>query len=1169
MFITDGVDLPEEIMDAHANGQLVFFVGAGASMDDPSKLPSFAKLASELALAARVPYDEKMAIDLFLGSMPSDFDVHAHAHRLTSPKGSAPNPTHRALVRVASSIAPARLVTTNFDDHLSGAVLAESMPAADRWIGPALPMGDSFTGVVHLHGSVLRSPAELVLTDRDFGRAYLYDAWATRFLQKMFDSFTVLFIGYSVDDPIMRYLSLGLPSKTKRYVMTHKPDEDKWVHLGIRPISYSGTDSDHVALLSALQAWDSRARMGQLDHRARMREIVEGGTSLTPVDRDYVVRRLRTVEGATDFAQGATTVPWLKWAEDLPEFTALFRGGVQKDTASILANWFGRFVSDPELHGAALQTVQRLGQHFAPVLVDAASWSAEHLSRADEAAGRRWKTLLATSIPGYSAPADLGLLLPYEPTKRTESLAVIRAALRPFLILKRRWLMQDDDAFPPDAGVVWHANEHTLDAHLQRAIDDAEAGDQTLTALLEDALTSAYDLLSGYHGDRTFDSLGFGRSAIEPHGQDRHPDPEDALIDALRDFGVKSLSVVPGLADRWWLQERSLFRRLALHLLAVDESKSVDHKLRWILDRDLLYALPEKHETYQVLAKSLPNASAIVREQVLAAALFGPDYPHDMSEREKHVSYSTFNLLAWLTQSAPEWEEASSEFARMQAANLSFGVRENPDFDKWSSSGTWGGRLPIAPEDFIRDADTDLKAAFDALLAEDYSERNFEEPTWDDALSVIRRVSEIRPTMGIDLWDLVEDRADLGERAAQLKRAMVGGWEKAELEDEAEPIVALVASETGTTESARSISQFLLAQIHRHVESDESAVVSGLRQIAIDLWSAHSSGFEHGPDSQPSSLSLNSWPGEVASYWAVEVDRRWRHQREDWDGLNEQESAAILELINGPEATRDAARPSLASSAFFLFAADPQFIEENLLPLFSADASARQMWGAFLYNPRANDGMLAAGLLDGLLFEWARLDEIGDHGLPSQFFDFAASVAILASLTVADRQRVLDQSVLAANGMHAPDFASAVVHLLDSSEVESAGVWDRWLRDHLTARLTGLPRTAQPEELARWADAVPFLGDRIPAAIEILRDSSIGFGEQYNVPDFPQGVLTNYGPAFVEHFTERVRNSLPGGWQVPHAVAELISGIREVIGDAAVQPIVDAAREQGFSPIVF
>lgn len=1168
MFITDGVDLPEEIIEAHAKGQLVFFVGAGASMDDPSGLPSFAKLASDLALAARVPYDEKMAIDLFLGSMPSDFDVHAHAHRLTSPKGSAPNPTHKALARVASSIAPARLVTTNFDDHLSAAMLTELMPAADRWIGPALPMGDSFVGIVHLHGSVSRSPAELVLTDRDFGRAYLYDAWATRFLQKMFDSFTVLFIGYSVDDPIMRYLSLGLPSKTKRYVMTHKPDEDKWIHLGIRPISYPGTDSHHGALLGALQAWDLRARMGQLDHRARMREIVEGGASLTPVDRDYVVRRLRTVEGATDFAQVATTVPWLKWAEDLPDFVALFRRGVRGETASILANWFGRFVSDPELHGAALQTVQRLGQEFDPVLVDAASWSAEHLSRADEAAGRKWKTLLATSIPGYSAPADLGFLLPYGQTKGTESLAVIRAALRPFLVLKRRWLMQDDDAFPPDAGVTWHTNEHTLNAHLQRAINDAEAGDQTLASLLEDALASAYDLLSSYHGEQTFDSLGFGRSAIEPHLQDRHPDPEDALIDALRDFGVKSLSVVSGLAERWWLQERSLFRRLALHLIAVDELRSADEKLRWILDRDLLYSQTEKHETFQVLAKSLPDAGAILREQVLAAALVGPDYPHDMSERDRHVAYSTFNLLAWLTQSAPDWEEADSEFSHAQATNLSFAVRENPDFDRWSSIGTWGGRLPIAPEDFIRDADADLDAAFDALLAEDYSERNFEESTWDDALSVISRVTEIRPAMGIDLWDLVEDREDLGERAAQLKRAIIGGWEKADLAEEAESVVALVASELGTAESARSISQFLLAQIHRYVESDESAVVNGLRQIAIDLWSAHSSCFEHAPESQPSSLSLNSWPGEVASYWAVEVDRRWRHHREDWDGLIEQESAAILDLLNGPKPTQDAVRPSLASSAFFLFAADPQFVEAHLLPLFSADASARQMWGSFLYNPRANERMLAAGLLDGLFFQWNRLDEIGDHGLRSQFYDFAASVATFGGLAAADQQRVLDQSVLAANGMHAADFASAVVHLLDSSEIEGAGVWDLWLRDHLTARLTGLPRTAQPEELSRWADAVPFLGQRIPEAVNLLRGTNTGLGEQYSAPDFPEGALAKYGPALVQHLAERVRSSTPVGWQVPHAVEELISSVREILG-GAVQPIVEAAREQGFNPIVF
>ena len=37
---------------------------------------------------------------------------------------------------------------------------------------PALPMGDSFDGMVYLHGNVDR-PEDMVLTDSDFGKAYV------------------------------------------------------------------------------------------------------------------------------------------------------------------------------------------------------------------------------------------------------------------------------------------------------------------------------------------------------------------------------------------------------------------------------------------------------------------------------------------------------------------------------------------------------------------------------------------------------------------------------------------------------------------------------------------------------------------------------------------------------------------------------------------------------------------------------------------------------------------------------------------------------------------------------------------------------------------------------------------------------------------------------------
>src|SRR5450759_548537 len=247
VWITSEVELPQAVIDAHTTARLVFFVGAGASMGPPASLPSFKKLARDLASIARVPFNDPGNLDRFLGSMPANFDVHTHARNLIAREGSMPNSTHTAVVRVAASIGPLRIVTTNFDDHIASAASAAGIEVHEKWIGPALPLGDEFTGLVHLHGSVLRDPRELVLTDADFGRAYLTRAWATRFLLPMFQEYTVVFVGYSHDDPIMRYLALGLPSRTPRYAFigVDKANDPDWTRLGVETIGYPVQDDDH------------------------------------------------------------------------------------------------------------------------------------------------------------------------------------------------------------------------------------------------------------------------------------------------------------------------------------------------------------------------------------------------------------------------------------------------------------------------------------------------------------------------------------------------------------------------------------------------------------------------------------------------------------------------------------------------------------------------------------------------------------------------------------------------------------------------------------------------------------------------------------------------------------------------------------------------------------
>jgi hypothetical protein len=101
-------------------------------------------------------------------------------------------------------------VTTNFDTHFSVAAEGLFQAKVETFYGPALPLGYDFTGLVYLHGCAGKDAGRCVLTDGNFGRAYLTDAWATRFLAAMFTQYVVLFVGYSHDDPVMNYLARGL-----------------------------------------------------------------------------------------------------------------------------------------------------------------------------------------------------------------------------------------------------------------------------------------------------------------------------------------------------------------------------------------------------------------------------------------------------------------------------------------------------------------------------------------------------------------------------------------------------------------------------------------------------------------------------------------------------------------------------------------------------------------------------------------------------------------------------------------------------------------------------------------------------------------------------------------------------------------------------------------------
>ena len=290
-----GANFPNPLLDAQRAGELVIFAGAGVSIPSPSGYPNFKDLADQLAHEAGTSRNGSETDDRLLGRLhDGGFAVHYRVQKILSNPGSVPTSIHKSVVDLFLSPESVRLVTTNFDQHFSTVAANRFNGGVETFRAPALRLGDDFSGLVYIHGSVSESPSQLVLTDADFGAAYLTQGWARRFLLGLFQKHTVLFIGYSHSDIVLDYLARGLPPTDgpDRYTLVDAgSDLEKWNRLGITAIEYEiGHNGDkYSGLPNCLSGWVHISRMGALDHAHKIQEIVNSPPILDDEATDYLV----------------------------------------------------------------------------------------------------------------------------------------------------------------------------------------------------------------------------------------------------------------------------------------------------------------------------------------------------------------------------------------------------------------------------------------------------------------------------------------------------------------------------------------------------------------------------------------------------------------------------------------------------------------------------------------------------------------------------------------------------------------------------------------------------------------------------------------------------------------------------------------------------------------
>jgi hypothetical protein len=378
--------LPDCLYNPSEDNPFVFFIGAGVSMGAPINYPNFEGLATEIAHHFVIEEPPIAPLDQYLGKIAKKHDIHEFVQTKFDRLFDETLPVHETLIdifRVAKI--PIRIVTTNFDRCFEFALKHLQVEQKDCpvYVAPALHLNaDGFKGLAHIHGSVTHhDPKTLLLTQQDFGRAYLNPDWAKCFLLNIFKNYNVVFVGYSHKDAIINYLTLSLYSEStkKRYVLLGIDEEagQNWNYLGVEQIRYRQVDrGNYDGLLMDLQAWKAHLSLTFSEKKDKTIVIAESypfnSKNSTSDDRFLKETVFNDEKLTIAFFKNAEKIEWIKWLEDNDYLKAFFTPNkTLTNYEEQLADWISRLILLSDEHYASvLELITRHSMVLPTVLID-------------------------------------------------------------------------------------------------------------------------------------------------------------------------------------------------------------------------------------------------------------------------------------------------------------------------------------------------------------------------------------------------------------------------------------------------------------------------------------------------------------------------------------------------------------------------------------------------------------------------------------------------------------------------------------------------------------------------------------------------------------------------------------------------------------------------------
>ncbi|MCY4499829.1 MAG: DUF4020 domain-containing protein [Rhodospirillaceae bacterium] len=1084
------IRFPEHLRSALRDGEFVVFAGAGVSMGPPACLPDFPTLADSIAKGADQTRLDRETDDAFLGRLHNaGVHVHDRAAQLlqTNRCGNPPRPTalHRDLLRLYPEPDKVRIVTTNFDLLFEAAAQDLFAKQPDLFRAPALPLGRAFNGIVHIHGSLDR-PQDIVLTDADFGRAYLTDGWASRFLVELFHSTTVLFVGYSHDDTVMKYLARALPEGTagRRFILTDEADDNRWSVLGIEPVYFRKNDYEELNV--AIHDLANYARRGLLDWRHEITEIARRPPSPDAGEVETIHEALADPTRARFFAEVATDPEWLDWLEKHGYLAPLFRPGPLSERDRMLAAWLVDKIAFAQPRPLFLlfgRYEMTLNTEFWQVLTRTVAYRSD--SPMDDETLSRWVSCLLATAPPLR---DMHLLLSLG--QRCIRSGLLQPLLDIFDSMARHGLHLKPPFFEFDDELVAEFDLPEQDIELELSQDD---DDSALNELWESGLKPRLDVVAEHllssvaahlaSRHRTYlawqkaypngDPDSLGRDAIEPHEQRLRYGHVDVLIDAANDCLQWLARNRPHAAARWCEQLTAsgipLLRRLGVLALSLRTDLSACEKLDWLLADADLHDDAADHELSRLLREIYPQLAPQQRQRTIESIL-AFQLPRDEDEPEGHLTVlNHFHWLQLLHDADPGCALASSALADLKARFPAL-VADDPPAP--TPLPTLETLLTQPPGDWLEEL---LPSQGEGPSG----------PHRHDLLGNVTRAAQQDFRWGADLalaltngqhWD------------TDVWFALFRAWRKAKFSDEQlEEVFGYLGKKALSAAHPARIADLLLAWLEEADAPIASNLLSRANEIASRLWTLIDPDDAPEPGESWHSLAIGRPAGILARYWLTQRSLLREHQDTMPRTFLVEVRAAFSTIAQHSTHAGRQGRAVLAGQFAFLVDVEEQWTRNNLVLRFSEDPGSddyHAVWDGFLTTGRITplvgslltDAFLQAPphiltrtcsqrMLDGFVNRYTVMlahfaNDPVDIWLP-HFFRHATEGARLR-------------------------FASEIHRLLrHSDDAQQREAWERWLERYWKHRLEGIPKPLNDAEARHMFAWLPAFETLFATAVEL------------------------------------------------------------------------------------